>query len=81
MTTLIPIAVNLTERGVPRVLESKPGMTFIVDKVSPSGSYPGQWVAHVRDYRYKNGAAPFQIWSLGPGDYTAVDVRLPAEQR
>jgi hypothetical protein len=69
-----PIVVNLTERGTVRVATGKVGMTFLVDHVTESESHPGQWVAHVRDYRYKSGAAPYQIWSLAPDDYIALEI-------
>lgn len=65
--------VKLTEEGVQRVLQGRAGMTFLVDKFTPSSQADGREVAHVRDYRFsKDNVRGFQIWSLGPRDYTVV---------
>ena len=65
------VIVRLTESGCARVLESKEGMTFLVNSFSPSAAVPDAWVAHVRDYRY-NRDKPYQTWSLSPFDYEVI---------
>jgi len=72
-----PEFVQLTEWGTARVPQGSSWMIFEVDSVAPSCIHPGEWVVHVRDYRY--GADPagmlgrdYQIWSLTPGDYEPV---------
>jgi len=62
------IVVQLTVHGTDRVLESKAGMTFIVDSF---GGVSGK-VAHVRDYRYPNKFKPYQIWSIQPDGYEII---------
>lgn len=69
---------KLTESGLSRVLDGAVGMTFPIKHVSVSGSGEGH-VAHVMDFRYPryvNGElhAPYQIWSLGVGDWELVEV-------
>jgi hypothetical protein len=67
------VVVKLTQDGaLQRVLEGKAGMTFIVDKFT-NDRYGNPTVAHVRDYRFTNGNALYQIWSLGLGDYVVLD--------
>ena len=72
-----PEFVQLTEWGTGRVPQGSSWMIFEVDSVAPSCIHPGEWVVHVRDYRY--GVDPagmlgrdYQIWSLTPGDYEPV---------
>lgn len=66
--------VKLTQRGLVRVLDSRVGMTFIVDAFTQRADFiDGGLVYHVRDYRYESDAwGAFCIWSLAPGDYEEV---------
>lgn len=67
--------VRLTERGLSRVLNGVVGMEFEVDKFTDTGDGKVKdGVAHVRDYRYpqSDGGNPWQIWSLGHGDWEPV---------
>lgn len=61
--------VKINQEGCFRVLEGRPGMTFIVDHFTGST----QQVAAVRDYRFPDGHKPFQIWSIGSNGYEMVD--------
>ena len=68
--------VMLTDAGLERVPGSALGMTFVVDSTSPSGSFPGKLVAHIRDYRYSRFTkivGSFCIWSVGPEGYEEVN--------
>jgi len=72
-----PEMVQLTQWGAGRVPQGSSWMIFDVDSVAPSCTHPGNWVVHVRDYRY--GADPagllgrnYQVWTLRPGDYEEV---------
>jgi hypothetical protein len=72
-----PVVVMVTERGVARVLQGAPRMTFLVEAFTRSGGLPepgrlNYYVAHVRDYRYVSPGRAWQIWSLGPDDYEVV---------
>lgn len=53
--------IKLFQAGCDRVLDSEAGMTFIVDKFTPSSEGD---VAHIRDYRYNSLGRAFQIWSI-----------------
>lgn len=66
-----PVVVEITRAGTIRVLDTGPGMTFLVDSFSHSADGKG-YLAHVRDYRHANSSASFQIWSLRAGDYRVV---------
>ena len=61
---------KLTEKGTVRTLDGKAGMTFVVDSFSNSTSGKN---AHVRDYRYPNDYAKYQIWTLAPDHYELVE--------
>jgi hypothetical protein len=77
--TAKPQYVELTPLAVirARVPDADTWMAFDVDSLSPSTTYPGEWVVHVRDYRFGSDPAgmlgrPYQVFSLGPGEYTSV---------
>ena len=60
-----PEHVYLTKQGERRVLDGKAGMLFKVDHwggIDDRG-------AQVEDRRYPNEHRPYQIWTLGPGDF------------
>lgn len=66
--------ITLTPSGVGRVLNGHAGMLFEVDHFTDSGSFGPRAVCHVRDYRYEDfnrthNGKPYQIWSLGRGDW------------
>lgn len=63
--------VTLKQGGLSRVLDGRVGMTFVVDRFTDTVDHRGQ-MAHVRDYRYPGTYFPWQVWSLGPGDYEEV---------
>lgn len=63
------IVVKINAAGLPRVVDSVVGMTFIVDSFSDTVDDRGK-VAHVRDYRC---GYPYQIWSIGPEGYEVVE--------
>ena len=74
-----PTIVQLTERAVVRfrVPEGDAWMVFDVDSVAPSTAYPGEWICHIRDYRYGKDPAGmlgrnYQVWTLEPGDYEPI---------
>ena len=72
-----PTMVQLTYSGAARVPQGSIWMVFDVDSVAPSCTYPGEWICHVRDYRYGTDPAGmlgrnYQVWSLVPGDYEPV---------
>lgn len=60
--------VRLTAAGVPRVLHGMAGMVFQVDTFSQAEPN-GQLMAHVRDHRFTHQNRPYQVWSLGEGQY------------
>lgn len=75
--------VKLLPRGLPRVLNGAPGMTFIVDHYTyssefevghdmPSYSEMVRPIAHVRDYRFLQTDGRPQIWSIGPDGYEPI---------
>jgi len=67
--------VRLTNMGHDRnrVMNSQPGMTFIVDSVTVHSGIGLRVVTHVRDYRYASPSwGDFCIWSLAPGDFEEV---------
>lgn len=64
---------KINAQGVARVLDGKPGMTFVVDCFTDGLRGP---VAHVRDYRYpgpRNNGEPFQIWSIAADGYELIE--------
>lgn len=61
--------VRLRLSGLCRVLDGRVGMTFVVAHLTPSASV-GQYVAHVRDYRYDSPHGV--IWSLAPYEYDII---------
>lgn len=63
--------VILTDKGCDRVLHAEPGLTFVVDKFSAAAK-PGERVAHVRDYRFRDDKE-YVIWSLGPEQYQIIE--------
>lgn len=67
--------VLLTKQGVGRVLGGEPGMLFHVDhRTADRDGKPT--VTHVRDYRHKGiEVSPrlYRIWTLGKGDYEAIN--------
>jgi hypothetical protein len=72
-----PEMVQLTELGSTRIPQGSPWMVFDVDSVAPSCMEPGDWIVHIRDYRYGSNSAGlwgrnYQVWSLFPGDYEPV---------
>ncbi len=64
------VFVELTEEGVRRVLDGKPGMVFVVDHTTNRlGTH--ETICHVRDPQ-KTPYQPLgsdQLWTLGPEDY------------
>lgn len=71
--------VKLTEQGARRrVLDGKAGMTFVVDSFGGVGNK----CAHVRDYRYQgcDNSKPWQIWTLGEGDYETIPGFTPVQE-
>lgn len=70
-----PVVVELTANGVHRTLDTRAGLTFLVDSFTVTFQIKStEYVAHVRDYRYFQPAhaRDFQIWSLSPGHYKVV---------
>jgi hypothetical protein len=61
--------IKLTFEGTSRVLNGETGATFVVNRWT---EVAGLRTAHVRDYRYKNGDCPYQVWSLAPRHYELV---------
>jgi len=55
-----PTIVQLTEMRAARVPDGSSWMVFDVDSLAPSRTYPGEWIVHVRDYRY--GKDPQECW-------------------
>jgi len=72
-----PNMVQLTDLGAARVPQGSTWMVFDVDSVAPSYMHPGEWICHIRDYRYGRDPAGmlgrnYQVWSLAPGDYEPI---------
>jgi hypothetical protein len=70
-----PTIIKLTARGTSRVLNGAEGMTFMLDTMSGLNDR----CAAVRDYRYPQDHFPFQIWSLGPGDFEVLEYDGPCQ--
>lgn len=63
------VVVRLKERGVTKVLDGMPNMTFIVDDFTVGLMGP---VAHVRDYRHIRDDGRPQTWSLSADEYEVL---------
>lgn len=78
------MCVLLMNQGVQRVLDGKPGMTFIIDSVTETAR-GGEYNVHVRDYRLhgekRNPAEPWCIWTLGPDEYALINFVAMSEYR
>jgi hypothetical protein len=71
-----PTIVQLTDLGATRIPHGEAWMVFDVDSVGPSTMHPGEWICHVRDYRYRDGPGmlgrDYHVWSLVPGEYEPI---------
>jgi hypothetical protein len=69
MKTYIAI---LTVDGTVRVLDSRPGESFVVDSfIAQYGT--GKPIALVRDYRFGSPGKPCCFWTLGVGHFQLLD--------
>ena len=64
-------AVRVTELGARRVMDGKAGMVFVVKarSLSIDGT---RWNMHVADYRYPSANYPYQVWTLGAGEWEPI---------